>query len=401
MKKKTLGWMAYFILVLLGTVTAAATVVVDASTGLPLPKASVFDKKGNLVGVCSDDGLVPRLSPSLYPLSLRCMGYSSASIETPDIEKVSLLQIEFKLPELTVDNKKHQVLHIIGYVREYSTISTYTDTVMLFREKTVDFMIPARRTKHYKGWTYPRVLASKSYYHFSDANGLDSVSKYFSQNFSWSDLVGVFKSREIPHVLRDVEVGNDTIFGKFSPSSLWKKRGNIIMLDNDILADKNNQTWAPELFRLFSMNVDFIKFYINYLFHEPGSNVVLADDIARMSFIIESNGRGKNLRSLFHTLDPIYMNTYGEIYITDKEYMTVKEAVKWEKRPPLGDDIGIHPPEDAPQLQPVIAALVDRVNNFDVERMLINKKTDPYYHVMKKFEKKRKKKGIVSRILNR
>lgn len=95
------------------------------------------------------------------------------------------------------------------------------------------------------------------------------------------------------------------------------------------------------------------------------------------------------------------MNTYGEIYITDKEYMTVKEAGKWEKRPPLGDDIGIHPPEDAPQLQPVIAALVDRVNNFNVERMLVNKKTDPYYRVMKKFEKKRKKKGIVSRILNR
>lgn len=303
-----------FFLTWLCVLRAHATVVVDFSTGLPLPKVSVFDKKGNLVGICSDEGVIPKLSATLFPLTLRCMGYSSAEIEGPDVENVSLSQIEYKLPELTVDNKKHQVLHIIGYVREYSTISTYTDTVMLFREKTVDFMIPARRTKHYKGWTYPRVLASKSYYHFTDANGLDSVSKFFSQNFSWSDLVGVFKSREIPHALRDVEVGNDTVFGKFSPSSLWKKRGNIIMLDNDILADKNNQTWAPELFRLFSMNVDFTKFYINYLFHEPGSNVVLADDIARMSFNIESQGRGKNLRSLFHTLDPIYEYLRRDLY---------------------------------------------------------------------------------------
>ena len=51
------------------------------------------------------------------------------------------------------------------------------------------------------------------------------------------------------------------------------------------------------------------------------------------------------MKRVMHTNDPIYMTTYGEIYITDREYISVGEARKWEKNPPLGDEIGIKPPQ--------------------------------------------------------
>lgn len=80
-----------------------------------------------------------------------------------------------ELPEVLVLSKNHKVLHMLAYVREYSTLTTYTDTVFLFREKMVDYMLPVFGAK-FEGWTKPRVLTSRSYYQFKDSRGLDSVS---------------------------------------------------------------------------------------------------------------------------------------------------------------------------------------------------------------------------------
>ncbi len=137
-------------------------IIVDADTGIPLPKASVFDKKGNLVGVCSDDGKMPYVSSSSYPLTVRYMGYATITIDNPTYGNILLHHETYELPEITINSKDHQVLHILGYVREYSTLSTYSDTVLLFREKTVDFMLPTKKVKNYRGWSY-RVFSPRDH----------------------------------------------------------------------------------------------------------------------------------------------------------------------------------------------------------------------------------------------
>lgn len=71
---------------------------------------------------------------------------------------------------------------MLAYVREYSTLSTYSDTVTLFREKMVDFMIVPDRKMKFRGWTSPRLLTSRSYYRFTDGEGLDSVSDRFNNH---------------------------------------------------------------------------------------------------------------------------------------------------------------------------------------------------------------------------
>ena len=79
------------------------------------------------------------------------------------------------LPEVLVESRKNSVLHILAYLREYSTMTTYSDTVFMFREKIVDYMLPVGRKSKFHGWTKPRMLTSKSYYRFSNHNGLDSI----------------------------------------------------------------------------------------------------------------------------------------------------------------------------------------------------------------------------------
>ena len=181
---------------------ARGTVAVDSLTGSPVPKASVFDKKGNLIGVCSDNGLLPPVPASAYPLTISSMGYAPASVGSLSLDTVVLRGTEYELPEVLVESKKHQVLHMIGYVREYSTLTTYSDTVMLFREKTVDFMVPVGREKRYRGWTRPRVLASRSFYRFSNSEGLDSVSGHFGGYFSWADWIDISGGSEMPETLK-------------------------------------------------------------------------------------------------------------------------------------------------------------------------------------------------------
>ena len=130
---------------------ARGTVAVDSLTGNPVPKASVFDKKGNRDRGMLRHGLLPPVPASAYPLTISSMGYAPASVGSLSLDTVVLRGTEYELPEVLVESKKHQVLHMIGYVREYSTLTTYSDTVMLFREKTVDFMVPVGRGKEIPG----------------------------------------------------------------------------------------------------------------------------------------------------------------------------------------------------------------------------------------------------------
>ena len=141
------------------------------------------------------------------------------------------------LRELVVSGRKKKFLHILGYVREYSTLATFTDTVFMFREKMVDYLLPPEAGKKTRGWSTPRVLASRSYYRFTDINGLDSVSDRCSHHFSWADWVGIVPSTDVPSGLKSVPSGTHTDRGKYSPAVVWSKEDGRMTLDIDVLAD--------------------------------------------------------------------------------------------------------------------------------------------------------------------
>lgn len=269
------------------------------------------------------------------------------------------------LPEVLVKSHKNKMLHLLGYVREYSTLSSYTDTIFLFREKLVDFMLPSDSKMHYKGWSSPRVINSKSYYHFTNAHGLDSVSDESNYHFSWSDWLGVLPACRMPSPLRKVEIGTDTLHGKYSPVEIWRKDGENVSIDVNVLADTVARKWVPNLSLFFRRNTDFEEFNVKFNYDNVLSGTIFPVDLTGYSFSIDSKERGHTMFRFGRVGEPCYVTTKAEVYILDREFVSVKEAKKWEKHDFKEDEIDIYVPAEAPTLSNEILALMERVDKID------------------------------------
>lgn len=340
-------------------------VIVDSISSSPLSNASVFNRKGHLIGTCSPQGKLPFFSHQEYPLTIRYMGYKSATVSASAPDTIRMSEKAHLLPEVLVRPDKKEVLRLTGYMREYSTLSSYTDTVTLFREKIVDFMIPSPKAKHYKGWLSPRPLAVKSYYRFTNSTGQDSVSDYFSRHFSWADWVGLADDIKVPLAISTQESGQDKIPGRYGTAAHWLKSADNLYVDVDVLADTLNYCWVPNIATYMRDNVVFDKFNIRYKFSDPDTDYLHASDLENLSFTIETKGRGRNIFQVFKKDEPYYVNTYTELYITDREYLTTSQARKLEKQNIKDENLTVKAPEEAPELQPSIKHLIARVDNID------------------------------------
>ena len=196
---------------------ARNAVVADSLSRLPLLAASVFARDGDLIGLSYVSGRLPSVAEKCYPITVSYLGFDDMVLESEVSDTVFLRESKAQLSEIVVESRRHKVLHMLAYVREYSTMTTYTDTVFLFREKMVDYMLTPDGSVKFGGWSTPRVLTGRSYYRFTDDCGLDSVSDTGSYHFSWSDWVGVAPAVRLPLSLTAVEWGADTLQGRYSP----------------------------------------------------------------------------------------------------------------------------------------------------------------------------------------
>ena len=270
-----------------------------------------------------------------------------------------------ELREFVYESHKLKALHILAYVREYSSISTYTDTVAMYREKLVDYMIPPRKKSRFNGWTIPRVLASRSYYRFTNAEGLDSVSDRYNHHFSWSDWIGLPRTVSLPESLRNADNALDTVMGKYSPAEIWSLTNDTVSVKVDALADTSAGKWAPTMSHFLNDISSFDQFRLAFRYNNKGEETLAPDALTDFSYIVESRGRGRNIYLFNRADEPYFVSTSAEVYILEKEYITLKEAKKWEKFKIKGDEIEIYEPAEAPMLSDEIQLLIDRVNNID------------------------------------
>lgn len=343
----------------------ARAVIADSVTRLSLPSASVFDCHGRFAGITRSDGRMPYVSPAEYPVTIRYIGYREKVVPLCGTDTIFMAENSTELSEVTVESPGRKVLHMLAYVREYSTLTTYTDTVFLFREKMVDYMLPPKEKGSFTGWNNPRVLTSRSYYRFTDANGLDSVSDRCNNHFSWADWMGIAPTPVMPSRLRDTEWATDTLRGKYSPSEIWIRNGSRLTLEVDVMADRGARRWVPGLASFFRKDVEFEQLRVRLNYDNIARDSVMPVDLGGYSFNIESEGRGHGMFMFNKVDEPYSVSTYGEVYMIDKEYITVKEARKWEHRKNLSKELAILEPAEAPDLQPGIKRLVDRVNSID------------------------------------
>ncbi len=344
-------------------------VVADSISHAVLAGASLFDHQGNVIGISDNKGRLPYISSGSYPVTVRYLGFQEKVVERYDNDTVFLQEVATELPEVLIESQHHKVLHILAYMREYSTLSTYTDTVFLFREKMVDYMLTPDRKVKYKGWRNPRILKSKSYYHFTNAQGLDSVSDKCNHHFSWSDWIGIVQSPQLPATIKNIEYGSDTLRGKYSVTEVWKRNNDRVIIDVNVLADTTSRKWVPNLSVFFKKHIDFENFRLQINYGNVVGDSIAMTDLAGYSFNIESNGRGHDMFKFNHKDEPFYVSTYAEVYILDKEYITVKEAKKWAGRKFDTSELDMIVPAESPELQLSVRKLmarVDAINHNDV-----------------------------------
>lgn len=282
-----------------------------------------------------------------------------------------------ELPELKVDYHKNRVLHILAYVREYSNMTTYGDSVFLFREKWVDYMVPNKGVKRYNGWVIPRVISNKSYYRFSNGRGLDSVSDRYHQLFSWADWIGITNGIPLPSRLTHHSNSTDTLRGKYSAAEIWQRNGDEVTVNVNVLADSVANRWVPDLTLFFQNIVEFEEINLQYVFTDVISDNLYAYDLDRMKFQINSLGRGRNMFRFNRRDELFFVSTTTEIYIADKEYITVKEAKRWEKE--LGNELDSEYLECPPGVPPLTADIIDlmaRVDNLDYTGIRLDTEID-------------------------
>lgn len=344
-------------------------VIADSASRQALSNASIFNCSGKTIGISDYNGITPSIPEYDYPATIRYLGYEECVVTQSSGDTVFMRESTRELPEVVVESRQQRALHILAYVREYSTLTTYTDTVFLFREKMADYMLPTIKKKSFKGWRTPRVLTSKSYYHYTNTQGLDSVSDRCNHHFSWADWVGIAPTAMLPQKLRSSELFcTDTVYGRYSPTEIWCRNDDRLILDIDVLADTMSRKWVPNLSNFFRNNLDFERFGIRFNYGNIIEDSISAIDLTGYSFNIESNGRGHNMFMFNRYDEPFFVSTYAEVYIIDKEYITVKEAKKWENLK-SGNEIAIYEPAEAPPLQPAIQLLVDRVNTLDHDQV--------------------------------
>lgn len=357
---------AFLILIMLPIIFtmngASGIIVADSLTHHPLPGASVFDRQGNIIGISNSVGYMPYISPNSYPITIRYLGFKELCVPILNTDTVYMTEITTELPEVLVESRQHKVLHMLGYVREYSTLSTYTDTVSLFREKMVDYMLTPSDKVKIKGWRNPRVLKSRSYYRFTNAYGLDSVSDKCNYHFSWSDWIRIIASPTMANGVKDIDNGTDTLYGKYGPTEIWMRNNDKVIVDINVLADTISRKWVSNLSTFFEKHFDFEKFKLRFNYGNVASDSIYPSDLIGYSFNIESNGRGIDMFMFNSKDEPFFVSTYAEIYILDKEYITVKEAKKWDGKIFVKNNFEIIEPAEAPELQVPVKELISRVN---------------------------------------
>lgn len=346
------------------TFDADAYRLIDASTNAPLPLASITDRSGNVVGMTDKSGVIPELQKDRYPITFNYMGYASLQILKPAEDDVKMILQEYELPELVISPGARPLLHLTGYMREVTSVLSSSDSVTIFKESVVDFLVPVEKTK-VKGWNKARELASKTYVRMSNSSGLDSVSTSHEYEFMlWGNRKSLIPSAaKIPDKIKGTEVTCDTVMGKYYPKIIWLKNGDVTRWYGDALANEKNHVTSPWALKLFGLTTDVTEISENFVFETPDGDFIGPSDLRQVSITIDMLAKGKLFKKTLDSSSPVNVRTYMELYLTDREFLSEEEGKSLKKEIPTIESSDILAPTNANPLHPAIMRTVERVNS--------------------------------------
>lgn len=292
------------------------------------------------------------------------MGYASLQILKPAEDDMKMVPQEYELPEIVIIPGSRPLLHLTGYMREITSVLSSSDSVTLFKESVVDFLVPVEKTK-VKGWNKARELASKTYVRMSNSSGLDSVSTNHEYEFIlWGNRKGLIPSAaKIPDKIKGTDVACDTIMGKYYPKIIWLKNGDVTRWYGDALANEKNHITTPWALKIFGLTTDVTEISENYVFDTPDGGFIRPTDLRLVSVSIDMLAKGKLFKKTFDSPSPVNVRTYMELYLTDREFLSEEEGKSLKKEIPTIKSSDILAPANANPLHPAIIRSVERVNS--------------------------------------
>lgn len=292
------------------------------------------------------------------------MGYASLQILKPAEDDVKMILQEYELPELVISPGARPLLHLTGYMRELTSVLSSSDSVTIFKESVVDFLVLVEKTK-VKGWNKARELASKTYVRMSNSSGLDSVSNSHEYEFMlWGNRKSLIPSAaKIPDNIKGTEVTCDTVMGKYYPKIIWLKNGDVTRWYGDALANEKNHVTSPWALKLFGLTTDVTEISENFVFETPDGDFIGPSDLRQVSITIDMLAKGKLFKKTLDSSSPVNVRTYMELYLTDREFLSEEEGKSLKKEIPTIESSDILAPTNANPLHPAIMRTVERVNS--------------------------------------
>lgn len=343
--------------------------VVDATDKLPVAAASVFDATGNMIGMTTGDGSIPEITESKYPITIRCMGYESLTINTPQEKTLEMIPDVYELDELFVSTEKKDILKQTFYAREYFSMATSKDTITFFNEHLADRYLPLNSKAKLNVESNLRINSSNCYTHFQ-IEEQDSIS--FSTEPSALSLLTFFNmddesikvpksflnSEEMPKFYEEK--------GKSGSNLILKQNDKSFLYIEDILALKKNHSWTPLPLKLLGFTLVINQFYTKQTFIPNNTGKYHPVDLTEANYVMEALGTGKRFMKKLESTKPIKIFTMVEFYIIDRNYVSVEEAKNELKK--KGDRVEIVAPDNVPELNEATKKLIEEYNRRQEKR---------------------------------
>lgn len=338
--------------------------IIDATNQLPVAAASIFDHSGNMVGFTWNDGTLSDIPTSVYPISIRCMGYETITIPSPDQEEWSMQPKSYELEEVVVIPVKRNVLKQTFYVREFFSMNTQTDTITYYTEHMADRFIRTSKDTKFRGDPMLRTLNSRTYARYR----IEDIDSVFCE-----------KNPDLPSMLTIIDFNDESYTapesfkassnttqlyekpGKSGPSIIYKQNDATFSVIEDGLADKKNHSWSPWPFKLLGLTMEIKQFFFAYAFQANEKGVYEAKDLTESNIVIEAEGRGKHIRKILKSEKPITMRVMIELYIVDRDYLSDEEAKEESKSTPKNVEFVI--PSTVPPLNAATHKMVERAKS--------------------------------------
>ena len=323
--------------------------IIDSETGLPLSRASIFDKNGVFIAVADDKGYIPEnISATSFPLNVRYVGYTPVTVNSPDMDVVAMEESTYTLPEVVVDEVSRNILYLQVYVREYHTLDNTKDTIAIFKEQVTDYAIPVGKAK-YKGWKKPRLLAEERYeYRKIDKkkSSTDTLVYKEKDNSSHTTNFDITQKFKLPEKLISGETNEYIKQGKYSIEEKWTSTDGYYIYDNDGLANNKDHIYSMNFLGLIggSKTMDDS----HYKFEKGSKSGVGPENLIEASNNWNMSLRGKIMNKATEQKEDTNTAFYSEMFVVDRAYLTAEEAKDLKENAPAVNIKNFKIPEGIP-----------------------------------------------------